>query len=171
MFNKPIAIWHKNIGWTLPELLVVTAIVGLLSAIAVPVYHQQLSRARRVQPRAALQLAALWMERAALSNGRYPSELAQGLKQLTGGHYTIGLENPDPARASENLQSYLLTARRDPQGKQANDPCGNFTLDSTGQRGLTDPLANMTVESCWGRQMAPIHVKSRAGKNLSLIHI
>ena len=41
-------------GWTLAELLMVVAILGILSALAIPTYQQQQRKARRSDARAAL---------------------------------------------------------------------------------------------------------------------
>ena len=51
-------------GFTLIELMIVVAIVGILSAIAYPSYAEYVRRGHRADARAGLLQAQQWLERA-----------------------------------------------------------------------------------------------------------
>ena len=119
-------------GFSLIELMVVLAIVGLLMAVAVPQYQTYVRRAHRVQAMATLLEAASWLERMATAQGRYPTDAATGgpglpqaLRTSPQGHYAITL-------ISTNGQDFTLTAT--PQGDQTQDRCGVLTLTHQGEQ-------------------------------------
>lgn len=135
--NKPPL---KN-GFTLLELLVVLGIVGLLSSMAMPIYHQSQQRGQRSLAKVALLQVAHWMERAASAQGQYPGESAvpTNLLSPTGLHYQISLTSSE--------QVFVITAQ--PIGPQTTDPCGILTLSNSGERGVKDTILSAT--QCWSR--------------------
>ncbi|MFL5814049.1 MAG: type IV pilin protein [Bdellovibrionia bacterium] len=54
MFLKKTALHRSNTGFTLVELMIVVAMVGVLSAIAIPNYHHHTAKARQAEAKIAL---------------------------------------------------------------------------------------------------------------------
>ena len=148
MSSKP---GKKARGFTMIELMIVVAVIGILVAIAVPSYQSYVMRAQRANAKSALLQAAQWMERAATAQGKYPTGTTAtvltplGLNTVEGNRYRVQLSNSTDT-------TYTLTARRDNPGANANDKCGDFTIDQAGVRGLTGtPAPTLSVTECWGR--------------------
>lgn len=124
---------QRNRGFSLIEIMIVVAIVGILAAIAYPSYRQQMLRTNRTEGMSALQEAASKQERFFSNNSTYTDDLG-ALKvpaSTEHGHYSISAA----ACAGGTLGTcYVLTANA--QGGQTNDTgCTALTLDSTGARG------------------------------------
>lgn len=134
---------HGVRGFTLIELMIVVAIVGILSAIAYPSYAEYIRRGHRSEARAGLLQAAQWMERAATATGKYPLTAAfpASLKKVTSDRYDISI-------VSDGSQ-YTLTAA--PKGGQSGDKCGSYTLTQAGVRGASPLTHGATLEDCWGK--------------------
>lgn len=129
---------HRNTGFTLIEVMIVVAVIGILSAIALPSYSAYVARAKRAQVRSEILKAEGWLERYYTENNRYTGAAASsdtsvpsgfsakfGSVPASGGaNYTISLA------VSNNPPSYTITAT--PTGSMAADSCGNYTKSSTG---------------------------------------
>jgi type IV pilus assembly protein PilE len=63
-------------GFTLIELMIAVAIVGILAALAYPQYVEYVAKGRRAECRSALLLAAQRMEKFYSNNNQYPTTLA-----------------------------------------------------------------------------------------------
>lgn len=131
-------------GFTLIELMIVIAVVGILSAIAFPSYQGYMQRAGRSDARTVLVQAAQWMERAATASGSYPATTAipadyKGGATVPGGRYTI-----DVVRTAT---TFTFTATR--TGSQTSDACGNYTLTEAGEKNVVS--ATLTRDECWSR--------------------
>ncbi|MGJ7486762.1 type IV pilin protein [Variovorax sp. LT2P21] len=128
-------------GFTLIEVMIVVAVIGILTAIALPSYQEYVRRGHRAEARAGLLQAAQWLERVATANGVYPAASAfpAALQSVPGRRYVISLES-----ASDS--AYLLNAT--PQGGQTGDKCGTFTLTQANEREVTNATA--TTDECWG---------------------
>lgn len=133
-------------GLTLIELMIALAVVGLLSAIAMPNYQNHLQRAHRNNAKAALVRVSQFMERAATANGMYPNAnlVPAGVLVVEGGRYTLAL-------ASTNGAAYTATATRATGTPQASDACGDFRIDQVGTRSILNASTGKTAADCWGR--------------------
>jgi type IV pilus assembly protein PilE len=121
-------IRHNNRGFTLVELVMVIAIVGILMAIAIPSYNNSTTKARRVDGQTALMDVMVRQERFYTENNTYTTDLANLPAQAASpeGHYTI-----TAAACGAGIDScVILTAT--PGAAQADD--GALTLNSRGQK-------------------------------------
>ena len=139
---------RQHRGFTLIELMIVVAIVGILTAIAYPSYAEYIRRGHRADARAGLLQAQQYLERASTATGVYPTALPSNLTWAgdTAKRYTIGFQ------AGNTNAAFTLVATRK-AGPQATDRCGNFTLTNTGVRDVAaGTLASgTTAAECWNK--------------------
>jgi len=145
-------------GFTLVELMITAVIVAILAAIAVPSYASYIARARRADARVQLVQAAQFMQRFYTANDSYSKDRAS--KNVTT-MIPAGLKQ-SPADSSKIYElaiplvdavSFTLHMAPVAGGSMANDPCGTFTLTSTGARGILVNNAQDNTsalrDSCW----------------------
>ena len=134
----------RHRGFTLIELLITVAIIGILAAIAIPMYSDYVTRSRRADGQAKLMQVAQDLERCYTQYSTYNhdscSVLASGAVISEQGFYEITAVMP-------NGSTFTLTAT--PQNEQAGDTdCATLTLTHLGEQGAKNASGD-PEDSCW----------------------
>jgi type IV pilus assembly protein PilE len=141
----------KQKGFTLVELMLVVAIIGILAGIVYPNYQESVKKSRRADAKGALAGLANAMERRFTETGSYtgaantvddPGDL--------GTPWVYSAKSPiDGTETYYNLSivavtdsTYTIAAT--PVNQQQSDKCGTLTLTSTGVRANSENVAD-----CW----------------------
>ena len=133
----------KQRAFTLIELMVTVAIIGILASIAYPSYRDSDMKSRRADAQGALLAYANSMERYFTENNTYLTVSSTVVAPTNAGttYYTIAISTSPVATAS----TYTINAT--PIDAQATDICGTLTLTSTGAKGYTGTSGSKTL--CW----------------------
>ena len=135
----------RSHGFTLVELLVAVAIVGILTAVALPSYQNYVRDTNRSVAKAILYENAQFMEQFYTENNRYDQDLAGNaiVIPLIQSPRTGAIQYQISLQAIANT---TFTLQAVPVGSMAGDVCGTLTLTNTGLQG-----AGGDVAACWNR--------------------
>jgi type IV pilus assembly protein PilE len=138
--NSPV----KN-GFSLIELMIAVAIVGILAAIAIPSYMAYTHRANRTDATRTMTLDAQGLERCYSQNFTYLlcANPAAGVKASPQGYYSVTITIP-------NASSFSITATPVAAPQTTDSACQSFSLNSAGTQLATDSSMNPNTQTCWG---------------------
>lgn len=138
---------RPQLGFTLIELMITVAIIGILSAIAFPSYQEYVRRTARADAQSDMMEYAQIAERFFTLHNRYDQtraavpvafSLPSGQSPRSGAaRYNLNIAFP-------TSQSYLLQAV--PVGGQAVDVCGTLSIN---QLGVSLPANGTDGRPCW----------------------
>ena len=145
-----------NRGFTLIELMLVIAVLGIIAAIAYPSFIGQIQKARRADAKQALFDVAAKLEQYYQDNKGYPTVANMDLLYpdvnattftSVEGHYTIGF-NGVPTATTYSIQAVPAGAQVAETGCGAGDSCcGTFQLNHLGEKTVTG--ATLPADRCW----------------------
>lgn len=137
-------------GFTLIEILIVVAILGVLASIALPAYQNSVLRSGRAEAKSELLQVASDLERYFSNFNTYIDDalplntpaVADRDRTTVNGLYVISV-----AACGSGAIGNCFIATATPQGAQTGDTCTTLTITNTGVRGAT----GATVDECWQR--------------------
>lgn len=148
----------RNAGFSMIELMIAIAIVGILARIAYPNYVAQVQKGKRSDAKVALNDVAQSMQRCFTTQSTYKPATAGTCPVVDKVQTAAGVTSPrgyyvvKVAAADLDTTRYVLKATAvSGKGQDKDTKCKTFTLDQTGKRYAEDSAStpNDTTTTCW----------------------
>lgn len=144
---------RKQAGFSLLEVLVVVAIIGVLASLALTSYQNSVRKARRADAKTVLMETAMFLERNYTEANRYDQDAAGN---TIDNNALPNREAPiDGNTKFYDIQflgtpgTHTFTIQAVPKNTQVKDTlCATLGIDETGAKSVT---GSGTVNECWAR--------------------
>ena len=134
---------NRSRGFTLIELLITVAIIGILVAIAIPMYSDYVTRSRRADGQAKLMQVAQDLERCYTQFSKYNDN---SCSVVNGGVVSETSDQGFYVVTANKLDESAFTLTATPQNEQADaTDCTTLKLTYLGGQGAT----GTDTDSCW----------------------
>lgn len=138
----------KQTGFTLIELMMVIAILGVLAGVGYPSYNKHVQKAHRADALITLVSMATTMEQWRIENNNKYDGVNNaadiGFKDSEDYHFEIAV--PDPELSSSSTTSFLLHAQLITPDE--DNECYTLYLNSQGKK-TAKKIDGSDVEGCW----------------------
>ena len=132
------------LGFTLIEVIIAIAIVGLLASIAIPSYQEVVRRGYRAECRSGLAAAMQEQERSFVTNSTYSTTLAKSFSGDSASTSACTL-----AAAACATGQIAICVRITATTAKSDTKCNTMTLDSTNTTTAFDSSATDQQAACW----------------------
>ncbi|MGH8803599.1 MAG: type IV pilin protein [Polaromonas sp.] len=126
----------KNRGFTLMELMITVAVIGILAAVGYPAYLDQIRKARRAEAQAALMNISARQQQMLLDTRSYATTI--GALNITIPNTVLQTYAVTLTVGTATVPTFTATAA--PSGSQAADTCGALSINQVGTK---------SPASCW----------------------
>lgn len=153
----------RQCGFTLIELMIVVAVIGILGAVAYPSYTEYVAKSRRASMTTVLMQGQQWMERFYTENYSYYQ--VRGSTAVVGDVYPAALQqSPASGDGAAQYTLVLTVDAKQPEvyslkasraGGMASDRCGDYRIDQYGRKTLENydstrfGSAKLALAYCW----------------------